>query len=151
MFSTLTHSPKVAMNALASSSIHSSALLCDCVMCRDACLTEELSTVILNGAFHKQDAAKHIGFSLHVADVYMSELHRCCEQDGADRLPHVAMVALLKPFIVTLQRSRQGALVSRIKCVPIRKLVSCIEHSTDPYSVLQLAALMHSAAPANLR
>jgi hypothetical protein len=85
--------------------------------CRDEEITTNISQKILTRSFIAQDAAHPIGFGLHLSDLYISELRACCEKADAEKLPHEAAMLLLKPFILTLQRSQQPTLIARIKYV----------------------------------
>ena len=91
--------------------------------CRDKKLTLQLSHKILTRSFIAQDAANPIGFGLHLADLYVSELRSCCENEEAEKITHEAALMLLQPFVLTLQRSQQPTLITRIKYVLLLKAV----------------------------
>jgi hypothetical protein len=68
--------------------------------------------------FHKNDIAARVGFCLHEADVYISELNKAAQQDPGTALTHPTCMHLLRPWIQVLQNTQQPALLKRIKCAP---------------------------------
>lgn len=70
---------------------------------------------LLEDAFHADDATCTVGFSLHVADVYVDEWAAVAAQNPNAAIPHQACVKLLAPFVVTLQRTRQLVLLQRVR------------------------------------
>jgi Nucleolar protein,Nop52 len=86
-------------------------------------MTANLSDKILTRSFIAQDAANPIGFGLHLSDLYISELQACCEKESTEKLTHEAAMMLLKPFTLTLQRSQQPTLITRIKYAVLAMLL----------------------------
>ena len=89
-------------------------------MCRDKAYVVQYTSAIQAHAFHADDGTQPIGFSLHVADVYIGELMRVAEATPDAPLPHVVCVKLLRPFVAILQMTQQPALLERIRCGPGR-------------------------------
>lgn len=69
---------------------------------------------ILNHAFPSDDVGQ-IGFSLHLADVYIPELLAVEKQALPSSLPHDQCTRLLQPWIAVLAKSKQTTLMQRIK------------------------------------
>lgn len=63
-------------------------------------------------AFHADDAVAPIGFSLHLADIFLAELDAAV----AVAVPEAPLGVLMDVFIEALQRTRQPALLHRIRC-----------------------------------
>ena len=75
--------------------------------------------IIRTHGFHAEDATARVGFSLHVADVYVAELMRAAERRPEAALSHGTCVRLLRPWIAVAQATQQPALLARIKCGPV--------------------------------
>ena len=83
---------------------------------RDAAYVAQYSAVVRSGAFDADDALCVVGFGLHVADVYLSELLKASA--AAQRpVPAAQTLVLLQPFVAVLASTQQPALVMRIRCV----------------------------------
>lgn len=73
--------------------------------------------VIAKNAFYADDALQPVGFSLHVADIYVPELLSVASSTAAAApLSSPRLRSLLQPLVLALSRTQQPALLSRIRC-----------------------------------
>lgn len=120
---------------------------CRCY-CRDKSYIAQYAKALLENAFHAEDATCTVGFSLHVADVYVDELVTVAERKPEVAIPHSACVKLLSPFVVTLGRTRQTVLLERVRyvhasawltrCKQLWSRMSALRHTLYPCVPLPL-------------
>jgi hypothetical protein len=73
--------------------------------------------VLLEHGFYREDGTCPVGFSLHVADVYMAELMRVTDRSPDVVLTQGICIKLVRPFISVMQNTQQTALLQRVRCV----------------------------------
>lgn len=86
--------------------------------CREHDLVGRYAACIHDHAFSADGPGQQIGFSLHLADVYVPELLHVDQKVSPSSLPHEQCVRLLQPFIAVAARSKQPTLLQRIKSAP---------------------------------
>jgi hypothetical protein len=88
--------------------------MAQCREIEDVC---HFTQVLQAHGFHANDSTARIGFSLHEADVYVTELNKVAQQDPGRSLTHATCMQLLRPWVAVLQTTHQPTLLMRIKCV----------------------------------